>query len=127
MAWIDAPAGVEVPRTVRTRGGANVAVRVPRANPATVMPDPFRDWCLLLVVNWAGAIALPGNEEWAGALEASTTGACSLVPGLHNRPAADQHGDAGPQRRARMMRGDLLTVAGPGGEKRHAYWKRGMK
>ncbi|KAJ3354906.1 hypothetical protein GGF32_002330 [Allomyces javanicus] len=87
MAWISVPSGMEVPQTVTTRGGAKVAVRVSRDNPAAVLPDPYLDKCLLMVVYWTDATALPGNEYWAGAFKTSANAAvacCSLVPELHN-------------------------------------------
>ncbi|KNE57896.1 hypothetical protein AMAG_04740 [Allomyces macrogynus ATCC 38327] len=87
VAWIDVPTAVGIPQTVTTRGGAMVAIRVSRDNPAAVVPDPFRDKCLLMLVYWTEANALPGNEYWAGALDTSVNSAvacCSLVPELHN-------------------------------------------
>ncbi|KNE59072.1 hypothetical protein AMAG_18092 [Allomyces macrogynus ATCC 38327] len=62
MAWIVMPTNDEWRGTVTTRGGANVAVRVSRDNPATVLPDPYRGMCLLMVVYWTDANACPGTS-----------------------------------------------------------------
>ncbi|KNE59075.1 hypothetical protein AMAG_03422 [Allomyces macrogynus ATCC 38327] len=63
MAWIVMPTNDEWRGTVTTRGGANVAVRVSRDNPATVLPDPYRGMCLLMVVYWTDANACPGTNR----------------------------------------------------------------
>ncbi|KNE72583.1 hypothetical protein AMAG_17026 [Allomyces macrogynus ATCC 38327] len=88
IAWADVPLDVDLSRSVATTsGGAAVTVRISHDSPAAVMPDQFREKCLLMVVDFAQAKALSGDEDRAGADKfsvSSSVACCSLVSELHN-------------------------------------------